>query len=221
MKQIKQLLEESLQVKSTSTEDIIFESVNEFDTLEEAINQFAELPASWKKLQLQSDTEVSTKTGLNSKIISKASKSKFTQFNNLARFVRKAIDLEDSSIVWVELNGEPLFSVTKTYGNGNKKFIMANAEGSLEKVYQKVSYSGGYRINGKYIEPKYKSLQYLSLGDIEDSVRMNIRDLVGSIMGKNPQDVEDSDIKTLKLDISVKGLGVDENRLNLKKTKTG
>lgn len=200
MRSLKTLLSETIENKIYS--EMITEQLD-VETLEEAINQFKELPHSWKVSinGRKSTNNQNIAVGENSKILQIASKQNFKSIDNAVRFIRKSIDLDESAMVWIEINDTPVYCVYKTYMNrGKSEYHLLSAEGS-------------YVRGTKEIVPSAVQLQ-----DVERQLHSYLYNFIKDL-SENSDDKPDEIIKKLNLNISVKGLGVDENRIGLSSSR--
>lgn len=210
MKQISQLLEETIQKKDNN--DFIFESVNEFETLEEAINQFNELPHVWKKYLMTSNDSTNRlyrqKIGKDSEVVSVQQKAGFRTINAAAEFVKKQINTDGVMMVWVEVNGEPFYSIFHQ-GNNHKNFVMISNKESIDDFYRKR--------NMTRTDPDAVRRIEHALFALKDRLADNLRQLANQMLGyEENYNLSDAEFKSLNLNITVKGLKVDEKRLEKK-----
>lgn len=215
MRSLKTLLQETIENRFYS--EMITEQLD-VETLEEAINQFKELPHSWKvavnKKKGVNDQDIAV--GENSKILQIAQKQKFKSIDTAVRFVRKSIDLDEQAMVWIEINDTPVYCVYKTYLNrGKSEYHLLSAEGNYEKVSHYVRDRVYQQALGKMVKgTKELSQRAVQLQDVERFVYSYLYNFIKSLAGDS-EDKPDEIIKNLNLNISVKGLGVDENRVSV------
>ena len=215
MRSLKTLLSEAIENKIYS--EMITEQLD-VETLEEAINQFKELPHSWKvavnKRKGTNDQKIPV--GENSKIIQIASKQNFKSIDNAVRFVRKSIDLDEQAMIWIEINDTPVYCVYKTYVYlGKSEYHLLSAEGSYEKVKHYVRDNVYQSAAKKFVRGTKEIVSSaVQLQDVESFVYSYLYKFIKSLAGDS-EDKPDEIIKNLNLNISVKGLGVDENRVSV------
>lgn len=219
MRSLKTLLSEAIENKIYS--ETITEQLD-VETSEEAINQFKELPHSWKvavnKRKGTNDQKIPV--GENSKIIQIASKQKFKSIDNAVSFIRKSIDLDEQAMVWIEINDTPVYCVYKTYlTRGKSEYNLLSAEGSYEKVKHYVRDNVYQSAAKKFVRGTKEIVSSaVQLQDVERQLQSYLYNFIKDL-SENSDDKPDEIIKKLNLNISVKGLGVDENRIGLSSSR--